>query len=129
LENVWRNTTHGRRNVATFHDVTSRSGRLTRLATTAALLGLLASACASGGSGAPSAAPPATTSSATEPSGTIPIGSPTTEPGNGDGTPATTPSVPVPEALQFSAPLVGGGEFTGADYADKPTVFWFWAPT
>jgi hypothetical protein len=37
--------------------------------------------------------------------------------------------VPVPEALQFSAPLVGGGEFTGADYADKPTVFWFWAPT
>ena len=35
----------------------------------------------------------------------------------------------VPEALQFTAPLVGGGEFTGADYAGKPTVFWFWAPT
>ena len=44
---------------------------------------------------------------------------------------ATTPAadVAVPEALQFSAPLVGGGEFVGADFVDKPTVFWFWAPT
>jgi hypothetical protein len=37
--------------------------------------------------------------------------------------------VVVPEALQFTAPLVGGGEFSGAAVADKPTVFWFWAPT
>ena len=35
----------------------------------------------------------------------------------------------VPEALQFTAPLVGGGEFSGAAVADKPTLFWFWAPT
>ncbi|MGB0112305.1 MAG: hypothetical protein WBP59_03715, partial [Ilumatobacteraceae bacterium] len=45
-----------------------------------------------------------------------------------DTDPPTAPVV-VPEALQFSAPLVGGGEFSGADVADKPTVFWFWAPT
>ena len=45
----------------------------------------------------------------------------------------TAPSEPepaaVPAALQFSAPLVGGGEFDGTAVADKPTLFWFWAPT
>ena len=39
------------------------------------------------------------------------------------------PGVVVPEALQFTAPLVGGGTFDGAAAAGKPTVFWFWAPT
>ena len=48
----------------------------------------------------------------------------------GAGDPATTePAVVVPEALQFTAPLVGGGTFDGAAVAGKPTVFWFWAPT
>ncbi|MEO8266006.1 MAG: hypothetical protein ABI706_10925 [Ilumatobacteraceae bacterium] len=40
-----------------------------------------------------------------------------------------TGSAAVPELLQFSAPLVGGGEFAGADYAGRATAFWFWAPT
>ena len=35
----------------------------------------------------------------------------------------------VPEALQFTAPLVGGGTFDGTAATGKPTVFWFWAPT
>jgi hypothetical protein len=43
--------------------------------------------------------------------------------------PATTEATVVPEALQFTAPLVGGGTFDGAAAAGKPTVFWFWAPT
>ena len=44
--------------------------------------------------------------------------------------PSTTEAaVVVPEALQFAAPLVGGGTFDGAAVAGKPTVFWFWAPT
>jgi len=47
----------------------------------------------------------------------------------GDDPAPTAPPVVVPEALQFSAPLVGGGTFDGAASADKPTVFWFWAPT
>ncbi len=51
-----------------------------------------------------------------------------TAPAAGDSTPAD-PDVVVPEALQFTAPLVGGGTFDGAALADKPTVFWFWAPT
>jgi hypothetical protein len=35
----------------------------------------------------------------------------------------------VPEALAFKAPLVGGGELNLADYAGKPVLLWFWAPT
>ena len=35
-----------------------------------------------------------------------------------------------PAALQFRAPLVGEGEFDGAEQADgRPVAFWFWAPT
>ncbi|HQY15852.1 MAG: hypothetical protein ACH37H_16200 [Ilumatobacteraceae bacterium] len=35
----------------------------------------------------------------------------------------------VPAVLNFSAPLVGGGEFSGAAMAGRPVAFWFWAPT
>ena len=35
----------------------------------------------------------------------------------------------VPEALRFTAPLVGGGEFDGPTAAGRPAAFWFWAPT
>lgn len=35
----------------------------------------------------------------------------------------------VPEALRFSAPLVGGGTFDGAAYSGKPLALWFWGPT
>ncbi len=35
----------------------------------------------------------------------------------------------VPQLLQFTAPLVGGGQFAGADFAGRATAFWFWAPT
>jgi hypothetical protein len=41
----------------------------------------------------------------------------------------TEPAAVVPEALQFTAPLVGGGTFDGTAATGKPTVFWFWAPT
>lgn len=35
----------------------------------------------------------------------------------------------VPDALQFTAELVGGGSFSGASAAGQPVVLWFWAPT
>jgi hypothetical protein len=44
-------------------------------------------------------------------------------------TSATESSIAVPEALQFTAPAVGGGAIDAASFAGKPTVFWFWAPT
>ena len=56
----------------------------------------------------------------------------TTPPAGGDSTAEPAPTdaaVAVPQALQFTAPLVGGGTFDGAAIAGKPTVFWFWAPT
>jgi hypothetical protein len=42
---------------------------------------------------------------------------------------APTSAVQVPEALQFIAPLVGGGTFDGAEYAGRTVALWFWAPT
>lgn len=45
------------------------------------------------------------------------------------GAPASSAGDAVPEALQFTAPLVGGGQFDGASFAGRPVAFWFWAPT
>ena len=32
------------------------------------------------------------------------------------------------QALDFSAPLVGGGQLEGGDLAGRDVVLWFWAP-
>jgi hypothetical protein len=45
-----------------------------------------------------------------------------TEPG------AATSEQPVPEILDFEAPLVGGGTIRGAELAGAPVAVWFWAP-
>ena len=34
----------------------------------------------------------------------------------------------VPAALDWTAPLVGGGQLTGGDLAGGDVVLWFWAP-
>ncbi len=49
---------------------------------------------------------------------------------------SSTPSTPtdsasateVPAALDFSAPLVGGGEIEMGEFAGRPVLLWFWAP-
>ncbi len=44
-------------------------------------------------------------------------------------TPTEAPAPPAPQALQFSAPLVGGGTIDpAAEFTGKPTLMWFWAP-
>lgn len=43
--------------------------------------------------------------------------------------PEDSSAVTAPPLLQFTAPLVGGGEIDAAALADRTTVFWFWAPT
>jgi len=121
---------HSPSGLGTFAYVMTRLGHRTQLAAAIVAVGLLASACASGsdssndGSSGSSIAPPAESQNE-QPEATTPgnAAAATIAP---DDTPVTAV---VPEALRFTAPLVGGGEFTGADYADKPTVFWFWAPT
>ena len=35
----------------------------------------------------------------------------------------------VPDSLAFTAPRVGGGTINMADFAGKPVLLWFWAPT
>ena len=111
-------------------------------------LALVATACSS--ASGPEAVEPATTGvqpTATEPNaepGVEPSGDTATEPdGDTDSDTEATdaepdgvtsesapPAVPAPEALQFTAPLVGGGEIDlAAGFDNKPTVFWFWAPT
>ncbi|HQZ33531.1 MAG TPA: hypothetical protein PK020_03850 [Ilumatobacteraceae bacterium] len=50
-----------------------------------------------------------------------------TQPAPAAGAPAQPAGVP--ELLQFTAPLVGGGEFDGAQRSGQATAFWFWAPT
>ena len=37
-------------------------------------------------------------------------------------------AVAAPDALRFTAPLVGGGEVDLAGYAGQPVLLWFWAP-
>lgn len=34
----------------------------------------------------------------------------------------------VPEALDFSAPRLGGGRVSGADFVGTQVALWFWAP-
>lgn len=41
---------------------------------------------------------------------------------------ATTTDLGAPEALAFSAALVGGGELDARTLAGRPVVFWFWSP-
>lgn len=59
---------------------------------------------------------------------TDPVESPTPESAPTDGGEAA-PAADVPGLLQFSAPLVGGGEIDAASTAGTPTAFWFWSPT
>ena len=39
------------------------------------------------------------------------------------------PNDAAPAALQFSAPSVAGGTIDFTQFAGKPVVLWFWAPT
>jgi hypothetical protein len=125
---------HSSDGVGTFGAVMNPLRRRIQLTAAVVAVGLLLSACASDGgtdnSSGPSATPAATApdeqpDATTPDDATAPI-APTTP---GDASATTVTPVVVPEALQFTAPLVGGGEFVGAEYAGKPTVFWFWAPT
>jgi hypothetical protein len=93
-----------------------------RLVTFVASAGVaLLAAC--GGSGTPSATQPApgeaaTASSAAPPSSDV----------ESTSAEVANPAA-VPELLDFSAPLVGGGEFDARTLAGKSAAFWFWAPT
>ncbi len=89
--------------------------------TLAAALTLLVG-CADGGAEPSAGTSPAAPTTATAAGSAAPTTSPA--PGATEGTP-----VSVPDALQFSAPLVGGGTLDMAAYAGTTVALWFWAPT
>lgn len=62
----------------------------------------------------PSAAPDDTSPATSAPAGSAPV---------------VTSDVAAPDALQFTAPLVGGGSLDFTQYAGKTVALWFWAPT
>jgi len=77
--------------------------------------------------GADTALPAAGSTTATTPTTLAPIdgAAPTTTVDAGDLGPARE----VPAALDFSAPLVGGGELDLRQFAGTTVALWFWAPT
>ena len=93
-----------------------RSLRVAAFACAAAVIGV---ACggASGGDDAVGPSEPAATAAPAAPADA------------GDDDTGADSGAVVPAALQFTAPLVGGGEIVGDELAGKPTAFWFWSPT
>jgi hypothetical protein len=104
------------------------SPRTRRIVALCCVAGLVLVAC--GDDTGSDAAPTATSAVGTTPVTTVPDATPapdtTVASGGGDG--VGEPAAAVPASLQFSAPLVGGGTFDGAEVAGAPVVFWFWAP-
>lgn len=99
------------------------SNVLRRLLVPVALVGALA-AC--GGGGDDDAATPATAADApADDTAVADQPAPTSAPDDGSGSAVVGDA---PEALQFTAPLVGGGDIEMAALAGRPVLLWFWAP-
>lgn len=79
---------------------------------------VLVTACGSGSDEAASTT--STTTPQTAPSSPAPGG-------DGSGV-VTADPLDAPEALQFSSPLVGGGDIELTTLAGRPVLLWFWAP-
>jgi len=84
-------------------------------------LALVASACASG---APEPSAPPSEGERITSSPPAPQPPASGGPGGDEG----ASDAPVPEILDFEAPLVGGGTLEGAELAGAPVAVWFWAP-
>ena len=108
--------------------------RVRHIGALALTAGLVAAACSSGSTGSntadSAAAPAATEAPPAEPTSSNDLPVATEAPAATEApTPTAAPVPPAPQALQFSAPLVGGGTIDpAAEFAGKPTVMWFWAP-
>ncbi|MGB8862346.1 MAG: hypothetical protein WCC60_24030 [Ilumatobacteraceae bacterium] len=92
-----------------------------------ALLAMPLAAC-----GGHSDASPATTAAAAQTGATAQPNSSAAADGSDAATTAPTTALPdpgAPPALQFAAPLVGGGSIDFTQYAGRTLVLWFWAPT
>jgi hypothetical protein len=115
-------------------------GTATRTSARLALAGAVLALAACGGSddAAPTAAPATTAATTASTAGSATATSPIdgTAPAPGAVAPATDPTgetggavvADPPDALAFSAPLIGGGDIEMASLAGRPVLLWFWAP-
>ncbi len=88
------------------------------------VLAFLAAAC-----GAPAAEAPPGGATGPEKGGREATGPSATDPGDRSPNAESGPdAAPVPDLLDFEAPLVGGGVLRGAELAGAPVAVWFWAP-
>jgi hypothetical protein len=82
---------------------------------------LLSASCGAGPTGTTEPEPPAAAPSPAEP--TEPAAPPEEQ------SPQPEPDErPVPRELRFTAPKLGGGTISGAEYAGRDVAVWFWAP-
>jgi peroxiredoxin len=94
-----------------------------------AVLAAMAASCGGGGTdGASRPTGEPTVVSAAAATTEAPVSPTPVEPSPPETEAPATSAAPVPEALDFTAAVVGGGEFSGADLAGEDIVFWFWAP-
>jgi hypothetical protein len=91
-------------------------------------LGLAGFLLACGGADAPGSAPATTAAASTANTANTATTATTASTANTANTAEPTGVLPVPDALQFSAPLVGGGEIELGALAGRPVLLWFWAP-
>ena len=84
---------------------------LPRITVVLSVLAVVAAACSS--------VPAATSTGA---------GSPTTTASSQPPRPSSAGAEPLPEVLDFSAPMLGGGTVGGSRYVGKDLAIWFWAP-
>ena len=99
------------------------TGRPFRVAAFVCVAGLAGVACGGASSGDDAVAVPAPAAEAAPAATDAPAA---------DSVPADAGSdagAAVPALLQFTAPLIGGGEIAVDELAGKPTAFWFWSPT
>ena len=98
-----------------------------RIAGLAVAAVLVVTACGGGDDSTGTGTDPGPTAVGPATDGTTAADDPTSTDGRPD---ATTGSgdVDVPEVLQLSAPLVGGGDLDLAGFAGRPLALWFWAP-
>lgn len=88
----------------------------------AAVIGACSDASPDAGAPAPSSTAGTTI---TESSMTVPDATSTVPGGESSTTAATGP---VPESINWTAPLIGGGEIDMSGFRDRGVMLWFWAP-
>ena len=105
------------------------TGRPFRVAAFVCVAGLAGVACGGASSGDDAAAVPAPAADAAPAATDAPTATDAPAADSVSADAGSDAGAVVPPLLQFTAPLIGGGEIAVDELAGKPTAFWFWSPT